>query len=225
MENKYDILNQEGVPRWNFFIIDFLEKIEKPDKKLFFLELGCNDGYNLTKIQEIIPNSYTIGVDLLDEIKGEVDEYYTYNIEKGLPPAIEKYNFDYILLPDILEHLSNPKIVLENIKENLLPNGKILSTIPNLMHYTIIQDLLINGNFTYKTTGLLDSDHKHLFTFNEINNMFHNTGYKTTIYSMRLPEEEEKKIYNIEFMNKVYNITNLDRLMFETFEYAIEAWT
>ena len=92
------------------------------------------------------------------------------------------------------------------------------------MHFSIIKDLLKNGNFTYHTTGLLDSDHKHLFTFNEIVKMFNETGYKANINFWYLSEENKQIAYADGFMDQIYNITELPKFMFETFEYQIEAW-
>ena len=67
--------------------------------------------------------------------------------------------------------MSNPERALAYLKNFLKPDGRILVSIPNLMHWSVLYNLLCNGMFTYTDTGLLDSDHKHLFTNNEFVNM------------------------------------------------------
>ena len=65
--------------------------------------------------------------------------------------------------------------------------------IPNLMHWSIMYNLLYQGLFTYTDTGLLDSDHKHLFTNNEFVNMCERTGLKIF------------KVYGIDLNNNKYD--------------------
>lgn len=66
--------------------------------------------------------------------------------------------FKYILFGDVLEHLRNPIEVLKYCKTLLSKDGKIIASIPNLMHISVVDDLL-RGNFTYTETGLLDKTH------------------------------------------------------------------
>ena len=41
-----------------------------------------------------------------------------------------------------------------------------MANIPNLMYWSTMYSLLIEGIFSYTDIGLLDYDHKHLFTYN-----------------------------------------------------------
>lgn len=80
-------------------------------------------------------------------------------------------------------------------------------------------NLLMHGNFTYTKTGLLDSDHKHLFTYNEIINMFNKAGLFPNIYSIILKYPDEIKL----FIESLINITSLKEFQFTTFQYLIIA--
>ena len=77
----------------------------------------------------------------------------------------------------MLEHLYNPQKVLENIKPYLKVGGKIVASIPNIQHWSIIEELL-KGNWTYADAGILDKTHLNFFTRNEIFNLFDKTGYE-----------------------------------------------
>jgi len=51
--------------------------------------------------------------------------------------------FDCIVFADILEHLKNPWGILKNSKKFLNGGGGVISSIPNVKHYTTIANLLL----------------------------------------------------------------------------------
>lgn len=97
----------------------------------------------------------------LGAIKGDIEKYHWYD---------EKDKYDYIIFADVLEHLKNPKEVLQKCKTMLKDNGEILISIPNISHNSIIIDLM-NDNFNYDKTGLLDITHIHFFTLSTFKKM------------------------------------------------------
>ncbi len=111
---------------------------------------------------------------------------------------VEKYEnltFDYIIFADVLEHLYNPRAVLEKSKKFLSKHGSILVSIPNIAHNSVIMELLKN-EFNYRSTGILDDTHIRFFTkktFDELINVcdLHKV-YETAIF---IPPE------NTEFFN------------------------
>ena len=52
--------------------------------------------------------------------------------------------FDYIIFADVLEHLHDPKKVLEDAKFLLKDTGSVLLSIPNIAHNAVLIDLLQN---------------------------------------------------------------------------------
>ena len=145
---------------------------EKNTKEEFtLLEVGCNAGQNLKALYEIYPKAKFHGVDILSEATEQARKnfpqgvFHTFNIEDP-PFYFNNCQYDYILCPDVLEHLTNPKETLKYLGSILKSDGYIIANIPNLMHWTVMANLLIYGNFTYTDIGLLDYDHKHLFTYN-----------------------------------------------------------
>ena len=73
--------------------------------------------------------------------------------------------YDYIILLDVLEHLTYPLECLKKWKKCLKKDGIFIINIPNLMHYTVMYNLLKLGRFPYADIGLLDCTHCHLFTY------------------------------------------------------------
>ena len=55
--------------------------------------------------------------------------------------------FDYIIFGDVLEHLHDPMAALAYCKDFLKEEGRIIANIPNVMHISVIEELL-KGNFT-----------------------------------------------------------------------------
>ena len=68
--------------------------------------------------------------------------------------------FDYIIFGDVLEHLHDPQGIVRFCREKLTERGCILTSIPNVMHVTVMEQLL-KGRFEYQDTGLLDRSHIH----------------------------------------------------------------
>jgi len=72
------------------------------------------------------------------------------------PLAGEK--FDAVICADVLEHLRNPRPLLQQLHSFLKPGGSVLMSLPNASHLTVVASLL-GGRFPYQKNGLLDHTH------------------------------------------------------------------
>ncbi len=151
---------------------------EEKYRKINILEVGCGCGSTLLAIKSKYPNSKIYGIEV-NENSARIAKCFAdvcdENIENSL--TYKEGFFDYIVFGDVLEHLYNPGKVLENIKKYLKDDGYILASIHNVMHYSVIKDLL-NGYWTYQDAGILDKTNVRFFTKNEIIKMFNGVGYK-----------------------------------------------
>lgn len=155
---------------------------EDPNTPINVLEIGCGMGATLGYIKNTHPSANVYGIELTDSVVRLAQNYIPNiicgNIEKiDLPYA--EHSFDYIIFADVLEHLIDPDAVLCKVNKYLKPSGHVLASIPNLMHYSVILDLL-KGNFTYQGSGILDRTHMRFYTLNEIHRMFNACGYSIT---------------------------------------------
>lgn len=194
---------------------------EEKDAVFRVLEVGCDLGATLVEIKNRYPNCRTYGLEINQQavdIAKYLAEVKVGSIEKRDIPFEEK--FDYIIFGDVLEHLHNPQEIVRFCKERLTDQGCIIASIPNLMHISVMQQLL-NGRFQYEDTGLLDRSHIHFFTYYEILLMFQEEQYtveevKTT--SIVLTEEQEK------LKRKLLEISqNVEIHMYDTYQYIIKA--
>ena len=98
---------------------------------------------------------------------GDIEKYHWLDADK---------KYDSIIFADVLEHLRNPEAVLKNCSQVLKDTGSILISVPNLGHNSVIISLL-NDEFMYSETGLLDRTHVHFFTYESLVKTVADSGY------------------------------------------------
>ena len=194
---------------------------EEREAQIRVLEIGCDLGVNLLEIKNKYPNSQLYGLEINPsavEIARHLVEAQTGNIEDKQIPFVG--TFDYILFGDVLEHLRDPQGVIKYCREKLSEHGAVIACIPNLMHISVMRQL-INGRFQYQDIGLLDRSHIHFFTYLQIVLMFQEEGY--TLEDMRniappfTPEEAQ-------LAGKLLELSeSTDMHMYQTFQYLVRA--
>lgn len=181
-------------------MITFIE--ENEDAPLHILEIGCGYGATLAHIKAHWPKSVVKGVELsgdVAQIGRTLADICQGDIEcMDLP--YERGYFDYILFGDVLEHLKNPGQTLRRLKPFLKKNGRIIASIPNVMHMSVIVGLL-KGTAAYQKSGILDETHLRFFTFKTALELFEKTGFQIEktkgVLDNRCQAEEEKLIEEI----------------------------
>lgn len=104
----------------------------------------------------------------IGEEKGNIENFFWRDYFKN-------NHYDYMVFADVLEHLSNPKMVIQKCKDLLKEDGQIIVSVPNLAHNAVLANLL-KDEFEYQQTGLLDVDHIHFFTYRSIKKMVTDAG-------------------------------------------------
>jgi 2-polyprenyl-3-methyl-5-hydroxy-6-metoxy-1,4-benzoquinol methylase len=93
-------------------------------------------------------------------------------------PEIENQLFDVICFNDVLEHLINPEDALIQCKKYLKENGIVLASIPNILFFSAIFEILVEQDWQYQDSGVLDKTHLRFFTKKSIARMFETCGYE-----------------------------------------------
>ncbi len=209
---------------------ELIDLITEPPHRV--LEIGCGAGATGLALKQKFQDIEYVGVEP-DEGAAKIaetrlDRVISSDIEKiqlGTFGLTKEY-FDLIICADVLEHLYDPWKILFALRNNLVPDGRVLVSIPNIQHISIINNLL-NGNWTYSKYGLLDATHIRFFTLSEIIKMFSGTGYKMVQCSHTTqPEIENVKKWpaDLDFGKVVIkNVSRDEAAKFFVFQYFIIA--
>ena len=139
---------------------------------LGFAGSGEASGVQHKIIRIIKPQASVVGLDIeLDSIKasGFRDTVVAGN---GYFLPFKKDVFDQVIMSEVIEHLWNPKSVLEEIHRVLAVNGEILLTTPHVYSLQKLFHYLLGEN----EMGF--SDHKILYSISSISNLLNNSGFK-----------------------------------------------
>lgn len=209
--------------RENPWLVKMIE--EEPDAEFTVLEIGCDCGATLLEIKERYPNAHIFGVEL-NENAARIASYFTEKVQcaniEDKELEFEKESIDYIIFGDVLEHLRDPKGTIMYCRTLLKKSGKIIASIPNLMHISVIERLL-KGYFTYEETGLLDKTHIHLFTYKEIMRMFEEAGYEV-ISAKWISSEAPMPKGGEEIIRVLKELEpSVESFAYEAFQYLIKA--
>jgi hypothetical protein len=79
----------------------------------------------------------------------------------------------------VLEHLREPGDLLKELAGRLAPNGWVLASIPNAVHwYPRLR--MLSGRFDYDRRGILDRGHLRFFTRRSFERLAKNAGLRVT---------------------------------------------
>ncbi len=78
--------------------------------------------------------------------------------------SLGKRDFDVLVFSDVLEHIYDPRSVLETYLRYVGPEGKVLISVPNAVVWTNRLQWAL-GKVTYADTGVMDRTHIRFFTF------------------------------------------------------------
>lgn len=173
--------------------------IEPRDKEMNILEIGCSRATTLLRLKYLYPNAQLFGVETNQNIARIISKLITNSTKEieDFPLEFNENFFDYIILGDYLQYSKDPLKLLKELKKYLKPEGYVITTVPNLIHYSLIRDLL-KGNFLYSSNGIVNKDQNNFFTYNDINKMAEECGYRTpyVLYWYNIRNEEDENFLN-----------------------------
>ncbi len=217
--------------KWGFNVVYYMNARDdlvdrftcRKNAQIQVLEIGCGMGVTLQHILHRFPHAQVHGIELCEEVTGfgKLQETIRQGNIEEMALDYEEDSLDYILFGDVLEHLRDPHAVLKKLRPFLKESGEILASIPNLMHISVLSEL-IRGNFTYQDEGLLDRTHIHFFTKNEIERMFDSCGFETMEYiSIRVPEKTPEETDTLRKLTEINGAA--DEKEFRAFQYLVRA--
>ncbi len=147
------------------------------------LELGCAAGYITRHLKERGCNVTAIEVDgeAAECAQPWCDKLIVHDLNQ--PGWVQEAGggFDTVLCGDVLEHLVQPETVLRQIKDLLVPGGRVIICLPNIAHIRVRLRLLF-GKFEYAPAGIMDVTHLRFYTYKTARELIEGCGFRIVSY-------------------------------------------
>lgn len=171
-----------------------------PEKVNTMIEVGCGDG-SFARIVKEKTGAEVWGVEYMHSEAAKaaeiIDKAFKGPIENNLSNLPDNY-FEVAYFNDVLEHLADPYIILEEFKKKMVPGGVIISSIPNIRYHNALIPILFSKDFKYKSYGVMDHTHLRFFTGKSIRRMFEEQGYEIILHEgINRSKSLKPLIYNI----------------------------
>ncbi|MFT6096132.1 MAG: 2-polyprenyl-3-methyl-5-hydroxy-6-metoxy-1,4-benzoquinol methylase [Nonlabens sp.] len=176
------------------------------------LDVGCGNGAFAEALKDIT-NAEVWGIEYMeDQAKialGKLDKVFSGPCENFLDELPDNY-FDAIYFNDVLEHLVDPYMVLDKIKNKLTNNGVVISSVPNVRHHKTFLKTLFHKDWKYLDHGVMDRTHLRFFTGKSIRAMYEDLGYTVLLHKgLNKSKSIKPFLYNIPLLFTHMDIRNL----------------
>jgi glycosyltransferase involved in cell wall biosynthesis len=140
------------------------------------LDIGCAGGY----VAGILTREKKCTVDGIDSVVANdpgLNEFYLHDLNAGLP-RLDYSRYDYVLMLDVIEHLSRPEAFLDELREAIGANPKVEVIISTAnVAFLVTRLMLFAGQFNYGKRGILDLTHTRLLTFGSFRRLVQQSGF------------------------------------------------
>jgi len=142
------------------------------------LDIGCGQGYVADEMAS--RGATVVGVDqYVRESSNPRVRFKKWDADSAAFP-VEVSAFDQIFLLDVIEHLKDPEVFMEELRAAAAhKRPEIILTTANVA-FIVTRLMLFLGHFNYGRKGILDRTHTRLFTFKSLRELFEQTGYSVT---------------------------------------------
>lgn len=210
----------EGKNFEKYFQVQRHEMLEYIPKSVsMLLDVGCSSG----TFCQLVKATHSVEVWGVEPNKNAA-EIACQTLDKVICGAFDsslnlpQRSFDCIVFNDVLEHLVNPNDALAYCKQLLKEEGVIVSSIPNVRYFDNVWNLLVEKNWEYTESGILDKTHLRFFTNKSIISMFDVAGYQVELLEGINPLEKVHPhlLKKFKFLNRLFfnNIEDMRYLQF-----------
>ncbi|MCP9447196.1 MAG: class I SAM-dependent methyltransferase [Nitrospira sp.] len=155
-----------------------------PQECRTILDVGCGYGAlgrTLMARQPCEVDGIELNPDAEIHLKHQYRRVWIGNVEE--PTLVEEgCRYDGLLLPDVLEHLVDPWSTFRRLCCLLKSGGVVVASIPNVQNLALLYNLVVRGEWKYKSSGLLDHGHLRFFTRRSIVELFSANGLRIEIW-------------------------------------------
>lgn len=163
------------------------------------LDVGCGTG-NLGSYLQRKYSCKVTGIEIIEDnflvASSVLHEAFLGDIE-SMDTSIFVSQFDYVIFSDSLEHMLEPKAVLERARDLMAENGHLLISMPNIRNFRVTVPLVFWDQWEYQDEGLLDRTHLRFFTCTSICKLIEQCRYKVEKVRFDLPLSSKVGILNM----------------------------
>ncbi len=144
------------------------------------LELGAASGHVTAELTKRGNRVTAVEIDISnrDLLNQAAEKVIITDLDRlDLVEKLQGEKFDVIIAGDVLEHTTRSGLILIQIQELLKEGGYVVASIPNIAHGDVRLTLL-EGNFPYAESGLLDKTHLQFFTRSSVKELFNDNGFE-----------------------------------------------
>jgi SAM-dependent methyltransferase len=138
------------------------------------LEVGCGRGVTGRLIQERLGCRVT-GVELNPVVAREAARHLHRVLQGDVQTLDLEGRYDAVIALELVEHLVDSESFLARVRGLLAPGGRAIFSIPNVGHWSIVEDLLA-GRWDYLPIGLLCYTHYRFFTHRSLGDWLRRSG-------------------------------------------------
>jgi 2-polyprenyl-3-methyl-5-hydroxy-6-metoxy-1,4-benzoquinol methylase len=171
---------------------DVLALIAEPPRSV--LDVGCATGKNGELLRqrygsEVTGIEFDAGMAAL--ARDKLFKVFVADLNKtSLSELLPRERYDLIVFGDVLEHLIDPWTTLKEARGLLKEGGTILTSLPNVGHYSTLLSLLLFRRWPYRERGIHDRTHLRFFTRRNLLELYAQAGLEV--------RREERKLRLIE---------------------------
>jgi 2-polyprenyl-3-methyl-5-hydroxy-6-metoxy-1,4-benzoquinol methylase len=148
------------------------------------LDLGCCTG-TLGAALKRRQDATVLGVEIdqtyAAAAQTRLDRVVVSDVEQFLRgPVPAEAPFDCLIAADVLEHLVDPWLALARAADLLSPGATVVLSLPNVLHYRGIWQLLRSGRWPREEVGVFDRTHLQWFTLDDGLDLLRQAGLRPT---------------------------------------------
>ncbi|MBF0182141.1 MAG: glycosyltransferase [Magnetococcales bacterium] len=183
-QKKFDIQAAHGdknrYPPKLDFISSHTMALQAIPRAAKVLDVGCAGGHIARAIRDA--GGHVVGIDRCPPGDAStLDDFIEADLNAKLFP-VSLESFDRVLMLDVIEHLVNPEAFVQQLAtaSTHATRLRFIITTGNIAFF-VTRFMLLIGQFNYGKRGILDLDHKRLFTFNSLRNLLEQHGFTVNI--------------------------------------------
>ena len=169
-----------------------------PDGPNVIMDCGCAAGRLGKKLLDLNKASEVIGVEIFEPAAREAMKVYS-RVHIGDIEHMDlnyKEYFDIVICGDILEHLKEPRKLVQQVHHMLKCNGLLICCVPNIRYWRIWRDVIVKGDFRYTAEGILDQTHLRFFTSRSLKRMLTEASFAVDYCGMKLAVGPKQQAFN-----------------------------